>query len=307
MPHRKARRSFAVSILRSASFVLLLAAATACSPSIYGWTVRTTSTLPSRSFQPLEGEPVAIFEAHASGGLRGNELGLAPYLAQILARATPEFKVISPQDTASRINTHGLVADYARTRADFEQTNILEAATLRKLGAAVEARYVCQPRLAAFTQTMTNRWAPSDLRVVQTRWSILRLSLQLWDTHTGEPIWSSIAEAVVSGEVVLQDPVFVPVLLLYGLFQGIWPLLGVASSDLAADLAPFGEGTAMGLFNAAAAIASALGAVVGGAVADMFGFASVIVLGAVGAFVALLCMLSRRLSQAMRPRTVDRC
>ena len=66
---------------------------------------------------------------------------------------------------------------------------------------------------------------------------------------------------------------FVPVLLLYGLFQGIWPLLGVASNDLAADLAPFGEGTAMGLFNAAAAIASALGAVVGGAVADMFGFA----------------------------------
>src|SRR5215813_417976 len=92
---------------------------------------------------------------------------------------------------------------------------------------------------------------------------------------------------------------FVPVLLLYGLFQGIWPLLGVTSNDLAADLAPFGEGTAMGLFNAVAAIASALGAVVGGAVADMFGFASVIVLGAVGASIALLCMLSTRLSQAV--------
>src|SRR5262249_23886955 len=91
---------------------------------------------------------------------------------------------------------------------------------------------------------------------------------------------------------------FVPVLLLYGLFQGIWPLIGVASNDLAADLAPFGEGTAMGLFNAVAAIASALGAVVGGALADFFGFASVIVLGAVGASIALLCMLSPRLSQA---------
>jgi MFS transporter, DHA1 family, tetracycline resistance protein len=92
---------------------------------------------------------------------------------------------------------------------------------------------------------------------------------------------------------------FVPVLLLYGLFQGIWPLLGVTSNDLAADLARFGEGTAMGLFNAVAAIASALGAVVGGVVADMFGFPSVIVLGALGASIALLCMLSRRLSQAV--------
>lgn len=101
--------------------------------------------------------------------------------------------------------------------------------------------------------------------------------------------------------VAYTQPSFslVPVLLLYGLFQGIWPLLGVASNDLAADLAPFGEGTAMGLFNAAAAIASALGAVVGGVVADMFGFASVIVLGAVGASIALICMLSRRLSQAV--------
>jgi MFS family permease len=92
---------------------------------------------------------------------------------------------------------------------------------------------------------------------------------------------------------------FVPVVLLYGLFQGIWPLIGVTSNDLAADLAPFGEGAAMGLFNAVAAIASALGAIVGGAVADMFGFASVIVLGAVGASIALLCMLSRGLSQAV--------
>jgi DHA1 family tetracycline resistance protein-like MFS transporter len=92
---------------------------------------------------------------------------------------------------------------------------------------------------------------------------------------------------------------FVPVLLLCGLFQGIWPLVGVASNELAADLAPFGEGTAMGLFNTAAAIASALGAVVAGAMADMFGFASVIGLGAVGASIALLCMLSRRLSQAV--------
>lgn len=183
---------------------------TACSPSLYAWTVRTSSTLPSGAFHysVFERERVAIFEGHAPGGLRGNELGLAHYLAEILASVNPAFKVVSPQDTASRINTHGLAADYARMRTDFEQTNILEAAALKKLGAAVEARYVFQPRLSAFTQTMTNRWTPWDLRIVQTRSSILRLSLQLWDTHTGEPIWSSVAEAIVSGEIVLQDPVY---------------------------------------------------------------------------------------------------
>lgn len=156
----------------------------------------------------LDREPVAIFEAHAPGGLRGNELGLAGYLADILKTVVPDFKVVSPQETASRINTSGLAQEYARMRADYEQTNILEAATLRKLGEAAGARYAFQPRLGGFIQTMTNRWTPWDLRIVQTRSSTLRLSLQLWDLHSGERIWSSTAEAVLSSEVVLQDPVY---------------------------------------------------------------------------------------------------
>ncbi len=193
-----------------ASLILLLAAATACSTTIYNWTVRTNSTRPSGSFHPtvLEQEPVAIFEAHAPAGLRGNELGVAHHLADILGTVAPNIKVVSPRDTATRINTLGLAPDYLRMRTDFEHTNILEAATLRKLGAAAGARYVFQPRLGAFTQTMTERWKPIDLRLVQTRSSILRLALQLWDAQTGEPIWSSLAEAILASEAVSQDPVF---------------------------------------------------------------------------------------------------
>jgi len=201
---------FERSKLRRACFVFLVAALAACSPSLYGWTVRTSSTPTFGSFSPwtLEREPVAIFEAHAPGGLRGNELGLAGYLAEILKTIAPDFKVVDPQETASRINTGGLAQDYARMRTDYEVTNILEATALRKLGEAAKARYAFQPRLGAFTQTMTNRWTPWDLRIIQTRSSMMRLSLQLWDTHTGEPVWSSTAEAILSGEVVFQDPVY---------------------------------------------------------------------------------------------------
>jgi len=198
------------SKLRLAAPVLLVAALAACTPSLYGWTVRTSSTPTFGSFSPwtLEREPVAIFEAHAPGGLRGNELGLAGYLAEVLKTVAPDFKVVSPQETASRINKGGLAQEYARMRTDYEQTNILEASTLRKLGEAAKARYAFQPRLGAFTQMMTNRWTPWDLRIIQTRSSVLRLSLQLWDTHTGEPVWSSTAEAILSSEAVLQDPVY---------------------------------------------------------------------------------------------------
>jgi hypothetical protein len=201
---------FGRSKVRLAGLVLLAAAVAGCTPALYGWTVRTSSTPTAGSFSPweLEREPVAIFEAHAPGGLRGNELGLAGYLAEILKTVAPDFKIVSPQETASRINQGGLAQEYAKMRTDYEQTNILEAASLRKLGEVTMARYAFQPRLGAFSQTMTNRWTPIDLRIVQTRSSVLRLSLQLWDTHTGEPIWSSTAEAILSSEVVFQDPVY---------------------------------------------------------------------------------------------------
>jgi MFS family permease len=80
---------------------------------------------------------------------------------------------------------------------------------------------------------------------------------------------------------------FLGVLVLFALFQGIWPPLGVASNDLAASLAPFGEGAAMGLFNAAAAIASAFGAVAGGAIADHFGYSAVPLFSALALTAAL--------------------
>jgi MFS family permease len=99
----------------------------------------------------------------------------------------------------------------------------------------------------------------------------------------------------------------VPALVAFGLFQGTWPLLSVASTDLAAELAPIGEGTAMGLFNAAAAAASALGAITGGIVADRFGYESVNVFAAAGALFSLLCALplrnARQQVKNSQPRT----
>jgi predicted MFS family arabinose efflux permease len=82
------------------------------------------------------------------------------------------------------------------------------------------------------------------------------------------------------------------VVILFGSFQGIWPLLSVASNDLSAALAPFGKGAAMGLFNAAAAIASAGGAIAGGALAERFGYPSASLFAACGTAVALACVFS---------------
>lgn len=65
---------------------------------------------------------------------------------------------------------------------------------------------------------------------------------------------------------------------------------------MSAALASFSEGT--GLFSAAAAIASASGAIVGGAMAEKFGYPSASLLGAVIVAIALVLIL--RLGKGQR-------
>ena len=91
------------------------------------------------------------------------------------------------------------------------------------------------------------------------------------------------------------------VVVLYGALQGVWPLLSVASNEMSAALAPFSEGLAMGLFNAATAIASASGAIVGGVTADKFGYPTASLLAAAVIAIAFVLVLRLRQSSQTAP------
>jgi hypothetical protein len=192
--------------------VLLLMCAAGCTSSLYNWQVRTNSTPVSPSFdkRPVDEKPVAILPALSMPALRGTEVGLSHILAEILKKLAPNWKVVDEQATLTGMNQNGLGTEYTRMRRDAEDTHLLDRETLRKIGAALKVRYIFQPRLASFTQTMTLRWKiPGfEFRVAETRSSVMRVSLQLWEAESGELVWSSSAETDMSGEVITQDPVF---------------------------------------------------------------------------------------------------
>ena len=206
------RRFWRARASAAASVVLLFLCMAGCSKSLYGWQVRTNSTpvAPSFDHTPIDGKRVAIFPTLATGPLQGTAVGMSQYLEQTLKTLTPTWKVLTEQESLTRINKQGLGAEYTRMRGDAEQSHLLDRHSLAKIGAALGVRYIFQPRLAAFTQTMTDRWqVPAfDIRIMQTRSSLLRVSLQLWEAENGELIWSSVAETVMESETVTQDPVF---------------------------------------------------------------------------------------------------
>jgi hypothetical protein len=80
-----------------------------------------------------------------------------------------------------------------------------------------------------------------------------------------------------------------------------WSLLSVSSTALAAQLAPFGEGEAMGLFNAVTALAGMLGAILGGWVAGEWGYTTVAALAAVATAAGLAPAISRLTSRSSKP------
>lgn len=185
-----------------------------CSSSLYGWHVRTNSSPPSPSinYVVLAQKPVAIFGALAQPGLLGTEAGMDLILAQVLSKVAPQMKVIPPITILSLINEKGLADEYTRMKTGAFQSNILDRDSLQKLGKAIGARYVFQPRLMAFTQQMTERWKfkfPGvDMRISETRSSVMRVSLQLWDMETGTLHWTALAETTLQSEAISQDPVY---------------------------------------------------------------------------------------------------
>lgn len=88
------------------------------------------------------------------------------------------------------------------------------------------------------------------------------------------------------GALAFAAPNPIVAMVLYALFQGVWPLISVSSSDLAATLAPFGEGPAIGLFTAVGAVGSALGSVAAGAIVDSAGYGVMLLAGAAAFLIA---------------------
>jgi hypothetical protein len=201
-----------ISLMSVAVLLLIMACGAGCSSSMFGWHVQTYST-PHRSsfdYRTLEREPVAIFGALGLIPIEGNEVGVENFLAEILTKVAPRVQFIDPVESVTRINRSGHVDAYTKMHEDALYSNILAQEPLRRLGAAVGVRYVFQPRLMLFRQSMTDRWFIPifGVRVSQTRATILRLALQLWDADTGALLWFSVAEGTMQGEAMSQDPVY---------------------------------------------------------------------------------------------------
>ena len=186
------------------SWLLLL---TACVGPLQQWGEETTFHPKAASFDPatLKQEQVAVLSAMVGFGLEGYAHQTSRSLASALTQTRIPLKSLTVQDALNRINTEGLTGEYAGMVSTYARTGILDRVGLEKIGRALYATYVFQPILASFSQSMSSRLSIFGLRILQTRVTALRLTLQLWDTRTGEIVWESSGEATLAGEDVRES------------------------------------------------------------------------------------------------------
>jgi DHA1 family tetracycline resistance protein-like MFS transporter len=83
--------------------------------------------------------------------------------------------------------------------------------------------------------------------------------------------------------------------LLFFLFVVLaWSLLSVSSTALVASLSPKNEGEGMGIFNAVTALSGVIGAVLGGWVANLWGYAAIPIIGIIGVVSGFIVLIVTR-------------
>jgi hypothetical protein len=177
-----------------------------CAGHIYEWEAQTRSLPTPPAIRPLSlaQEPVAVLAALTPIGQRGLQQGLGFALDRALSKTSPPIAMIPSHEVLSRLNVKGLTADYAELVTVYERTGILDLPRLERIGSACSVNYVFQPIFSSFEREMENRFTLLGWRLLQTRITVLRLALQLWDVRTGTVVWASSGEVMLASDVLGQ-------------------------------------------------------------------------------------------------------
>jgi hypothetical protein len=142
------------------------------------------------------------------------ERGLGEYrvvVSDIIEKAfrteKPKINMISSREIMNKINSANLTGIYAEVLDSYDITGILNRDFLKKIGDVLNVKYIAQPKLLSFTETTSSRLSALGLSLISTRETTLKISLQVWDTFTGNIIWEGSGQATVAAEAMRAKPV----------------------------------------------------------------------------------------------------
>lgn len=200
-------------ICRMIAIIMILGGLSACmKPQVHSTAQHQTISLKPGG---LERYGMAFITPSTVTGQEEEKQAVALTFSKVMKRQRPEIRCVSLAETLSAINSAGLAEAYKRMFEDYRDTGIFERDSLRQVGDIIGTRYVAQLKLAGFVQGTKGRFSAFGIRLMGTKFTNIRLFLQIWDTSDGTIAWEGIqelnyavdgvSESVVTLRTVVQE------------------------------------------------------------------------------------------------------
>ena len=174
------------------------------SPGIYYPTVQ--DQVISLKKGELDAYGIAFITPATVTGQEQEKEAVALTFTDVLKVERPGLKVYTLAETLGAVNKAGLAEVYKRMYDEYRDTGLFSAEALRRVAAAVGARYIAQLKLQAFNQGSKNRFGFLGLRIVETQHADVRLFLQIWDGRDGSIAWEAMQELRIARETMTEEP-----------------------------------------------------------------------------------------------------
>src|SRR5512146_2515888 len=155
----------------------------------------------------LEASGIAFTTPSAATGQEEEKQAIALVFADVLKRRRPRVRVVPLAETLNALNKSGLTDVYKRMYNEYRDTGLFDPDVLKKVGAVTGARYTAQLKLQGFGQTAKERFGMLGFRIVETKYTNLRLFLQIWDSENGTIAWEGMQELVYAQDRVDEQPI----------------------------------------------------------------------------------------------------
>lgn len=155
----------------------------------------------------LEAHGIAFITPSTATGQEEDKQALALTFAEVLRKERPGVRCVTLAETLSAINQAGLADAYKRMYDDYRDTGVFNRSVLREVGRVTGARYVAHLKLQRFDQGEKQRLGAFGLRLVETKYALVHLFFQVWDSQDGSIVWEGTQELRYAQDTVTEAPV----------------------------------------------------------------------------------------------------
>jgi hypothetical protein len=114
--------------------------------------------------------------------------------------------VLSLPETIGAVNRAGLANAYRTMYADYRDSALFDAPTIKKIADATGVRYLAQLKLSSVEQGARGRFGIFGLSILNTQYARVRVFLQIWDGSNGSVVWEGLNEVTMAMETAWEEP-----------------------------------------------------------------------------------------------------